>query len=131
VYATPSYIETLRTSTAIASRVRVDFELRGCPIDRRQLVRAFRAFTAGAEPFRKEAEAHDPQQGAGGMKLGILCQELRSSSYSAAICAAYCSVTTLRRTFNVGVSCPPASVNSPETMANFLIASARDTAWLA
>jgi hypothetical protein len=24
------------------------------------LLRAFRAFTAGAEPFRKEAEAHDP-----------------------------------------------------------------------
>jgi hypothetical protein len=24
------------------------------------LYRAFRAFTAGAEPFRREAEAHDP-----------------------------------------------------------------------
>src|SRR5437868_8735575 len=29
VYATPSYIETLRTSTAIADHVPVDFELRG------------------------------------------------------------------------------------------------------
>src|SRR5579885_2794798 len=33
VYATPAYIETLRTSTAIAEHVPVDFELRGCPID--------------------------------------------------------------------------------------------------
>ena len=31
VYATPAYIETLATSTAIADHVRVDFELRGCP----------------------------------------------------------------------------------------------------
>ena len=34
VYARPEYIETLETSTAIAEHVPVDFELRGCPIDR-------------------------------------------------------------------------------------------------
>ncbi len=38
VYATPGYIDTLRTSTAIADHVKVDFELRGCPIDKRQLL---------------------------------------------------------------------------------------------
>jgi coenzyme F420-reducing hydrogenase gamma subunit len=37
-YARPDYIDTLRTSTAIADHVPVDFELRGCPIDRRQLL---------------------------------------------------------------------------------------------
>src|SRR5438105_10825963 len=31
VYATPSYIQTLNTSTPIADHVQVDFELRGCP----------------------------------------------------------------------------------------------------
>jgi sulfhydrogenase subunit delta len=38
VYARPEYIETLSTSTAIGDHVPVDFELRGCPIDRHQLL---------------------------------------------------------------------------------------------
>ena len=38
VYAHPEYIATLATSTPIADHVDVDLELRGCPIDRRQLV---------------------------------------------------------------------------------------------
>jgi sulfhydrogenase subunit delta len=50
VYATPSYIETLRTSTAIADHVRVDFELRGCPIDRRQLLEVISAYLRGRKP---------------------------------------------------------------------------------
>ena len=50
VYATPSYIETLRTSTPIADHVRVDFELRGCPIDRRQLLEVISAYLHGRKP---------------------------------------------------------------------------------
>ena len=38
VYASPEYISTLATSTGIADHVAVDFELRGCPIDKRQLL---------------------------------------------------------------------------------------------
>ena len=38
VYAPPEYISTLATSTPIAAHVAVDFELRGCPIDKRQLL---------------------------------------------------------------------------------------------
>jgi sulfhydrogenase subunit delta len=38
VYAHPEYIETLATSTPISAHVQVDFELRGCPIDKRQLL---------------------------------------------------------------------------------------------
>jgi len=44
VYAHPRFINTLETSTAIAHHVRVDFELRGCPIDRRQLLEVINAF---------------------------------------------------------------------------------------
>jgi sulfhydrogenase subunit delta len=50
VYARPDYIETLATSTAIADHVPVDFELRGCPIDSRQLVEVVTAFLAGRRP---------------------------------------------------------------------------------
>jgi coenzyme F420-reducing hydrogenase gamma subunit len=38
VYATPAYISTLATSTAISAHVRVDFELRGCPVNKQQLL---------------------------------------------------------------------------------------------
>lgn len=50
VYATPSYIETLATSTPIAAHVPVDFELRGCPIDKRQLLDVVAAFLVGRRP---------------------------------------------------------------------------------
>jgi len=43
VYAHPEYIDTLATSTPIADHVAVDFELRGCPIDRRQLLQTLAA----------------------------------------------------------------------------------------
>ncbi len=50
VYAEPSYIQTLATSTAIADHVRVDFELRGCPINRYQLLEVLRSLLQGRRP---------------------------------------------------------------------------------
>jgi len=50
VYARPEYIDTLRTSTAIADHVPVDFELRGCPIDRRQLLEVIAAMLNRRKP---------------------------------------------------------------------------------
>lgn len=50
VYARPDYIETLATSTPIADHVPVDFELRGCPISKRQLIEVVSAFIVGRRP---------------------------------------------------------------------------------
>lgn len=50
VYARPEYISTLANSTAIAEHVPVDFELRGCPIDKGQLVEVVTAFLAHRRP---------------------------------------------------------------------------------
>ncbi len=50
VYATPSYLQTLKKSTPIAEHVHVDFELRGCPIDKGQLVEMISAFLNGRKP---------------------------------------------------------------------------------
>jgi coenzyme F420-reducing hydrogenase gamma subunit len=50
VYARPDYIETLATSTAIADHVPVDFELRGCPISKHQLLEVVSAHLAGRRP---------------------------------------------------------------------------------
>jgi len=50
VYATPETIVALATSTAIADHVPVDFELRGCPIDRGQLLDLLTAVLLGRKP---------------------------------------------------------------------------------
>jgi coenzyme F420-reducing hydrogenase gamma subunit len=50
VYASPQYISTLATSTAIADHVPVDFELRGCPINKAQLLEVIAAYLAGRKP---------------------------------------------------------------------------------
>ena len=50
VYARPEYISTLAQSTPIAAHVPVDFELRGCPIDRHQLLEVISAFLHGRRP---------------------------------------------------------------------------------
>jgi coenzyme F420-reducing hydrogenase gamma subunit len=50
VYAKPEYIETLGTSTAISAHIPVDFELRGCPIDKGQLIEVITAFLHGRSP---------------------------------------------------------------------------------
>jgi sulfhydrogenase subunit delta len=50
VYAHPSYVATLDRSTAIAAHVQVDFELRGCPVDKGQLLEILAAFLQGRRP---------------------------------------------------------------------------------
>lgn len=50
VYARPDFISTLDESTAIADHVPVDFELRGCPIDKYQLLEVVSALLAGRKP---------------------------------------------------------------------------------
>jgi sulfhydrogenase subunit delta len=50
VYASPEYINTLDKSTAIADHVQVDFELRGCPINKEQLLEVVGAYLHGRKP---------------------------------------------------------------------------------
>jgi len=50
VYARPEYIATLATSTAIRDHVPVDFELRGCPINKAQLLEVILASLDGRIP---------------------------------------------------------------------------------
>jgi sulfhydrogenase subunit delta len=50
VYATPQYISTLKLSTPIAEHVEVDFELRGCPINKYQLIELITATLIGRKP---------------------------------------------------------------------------------
>ena len=77
VYATPEYIDTLPTSTPIAEHVRVDFELRGCPINKGQLMEVLGAFLHGRRPHtptysvcaRVQAPRHGVRDGGPGHAL--------------------------------------------------------------
>ncbi|MBF0293390.1 MAG: oxidoreductase, partial [Nitrospinae bacterium] len=50
VYANPQYISTLAKSTPVSDHVPVDFELRGCPISKAQLVEVVGAYLFGRKP---------------------------------------------------------------------------------
>jgi len=50
VYASPEHLDTLATSTPIADHVHVDFELRGCPVNKQQLLEVILAFLHKRKP---------------------------------------------------------------------------------
>jgi coenzyme F420-reducing hydrogenase gamma subunit len=50
VYAHPAYVATLDRSTPISAHVTVDFQLRGCPIDKNQLLEVLAALLQGRRP---------------------------------------------------------------------------------
>jgi coenzyme F420-reducing hydrogenase gamma subunit len=50
VYATPQFISTLDQSTPISAHVPVDFELRGCPINKMQMLEVIGAFCNRRKP---------------------------------------------------------------------------------
>jgi len=50
VYASPEYVSTLATSTPASAHVQVDFELQGCPPDKRQLLEVISAFLNDRRP---------------------------------------------------------------------------------
>lgn len=50
VYATPAYIDTLNKSTPISAHVFVDFELRGCPVNKYQLIDVLTSLLHGGKP---------------------------------------------------------------------------------
>ncbi len=50
VYAHPEYLSTLSRATPISAHVAVDFELRGCPVDKHQLLEVLAASIQGRRP---------------------------------------------------------------------------------
>ena len=57
VYASPDYIKSLSTSTAISAHVRVDCELWGCPVSAHQVFDAIRSLLSKATPrIKRDSE---------------------------------------------------------------------------
>ncbi len=53
IYARPEYVSSLATSTPIASHVKVDFELWGCPVSGPQVLAAVKALLLGVAPVER------------------------------------------------------------------------------
>ena len=94
VYARPEYIETLATSTPIAAHVPVDYELRGCPIDRRQLLEVHHraAGRPQARTSRRTASASSAScaaTSASSWRTGTPCLGPVTHAGCGALCPAY------------------------------------------
>lgn len=93
VYAHPDYISTLKTSTPIADHVVVDFELRGCPINKSQLIELVSALLRGSKPrvptFSVCVECKRRQTVCVAVARGIACLGPVTQAGCGAICPSY------------------------------------------
>ncbi|OGR83800.1 MAG: oxidoreductase [Elusimicrobia bacterium RIFCSPHIGHO2_01_FULL_64_10] len=93
VYAHPEYISTLAKSTPISDHVFVDFELRGCPISKAQLLELVSALLNGRKPNLSTASVCMECKRRGSVCVmaarGELCLGPATQAGCGAICPAY------------------------------------------
>jgi coenzyme F420-reducing hydrogenase gamma subunit len=94
VYAHPEYIKTLATSTPVAEHVTVDFELRGCPINKHQLVELVAALVRRRKPrvpsYSVCVECKRRGTVCVAVARGIACLGPVTQAGCGAICPSYC-----------------------------------------
>lgn len=66
--AWPGHLDALRWATPIAELVRVDYQLRGCPVDGDQLFEVAAAYLSGRRPMPTDSDACGPCR-----KCGTVC----------------------------------------------------------
>ncbi len=93
VYPNPEYIETLKYATPISHHVRVDLELRGCPINKTHVLEVISALLIGRKPSLPHHSVCIECKKRGNpcilVSKGILCMGPVTSAGCGAICPAY------------------------------------------
>ena len=90
VYAKPEYIKTLATSTPISQHVKVDFELRGCPIDKHQLLEVLQSLLAGHRPKTSTESVCQPCKRRGNVCVVVAKNQPCLGPITQAGCGAIC-----------------------------------------
>ncbi len=71
VYPRPDFIDTLATSTPIADHVDVDYELRGCPVNKYQLLEVVQSYLLGRAPQVPQTSVCSECKAAGNVCLTV------------------------------------------------------------
>ena len=90
VYTTPQFISTLKLSTPIAEHVPVDFELRGCPINKLQLIELIAATLSGRKPNVPTYSVCMECKRKGNVCLAVSCDNPCLGPVTQAGCGALC-----------------------------------------
>lgn len=90
VYARPEYISTLKTSTPVAEHVPVDYELRGCPIQKAHLLEFISALLIGRRPQLPSASLCLECKRRGNTCVLVACGEPCLGPVTQAGCGAIC-----------------------------------------
>lgn len=122
VYAHPEYIKTLAKSHPVEDYVKVDYQLRGCPVNKYQLLEVLTAFAIGKKPNIPDTSVCIECKLNGTICLPVLRNEVCLGPLTHAGCGALCP------SYNRGCfGCyGPKEAANPEALSRHFLENGKD-----